>query len=348
MKVLWLCLQGLGDTLMATPAIRALRQARPDWRIAAVATQRNSFELLAGLEEIDSAHYAPYWELGALRSIRALHFLRRERFDISFLPYPAVRPEYHAFSALAGARKRIAHAYEPLYWTLGFLEHRRVPIRAGHHVVNNMALLCEIGVETGPPGAYAAPPMWFSAAQTGRIGLHVGSMTYKGNELKRWPARRYIELGNLLRAEGHELAFIAGPNERAETVAIRDAIDAHAPLIEGALAEVAREISAMSAVIAADNGIAHLAAAMRVPTVVLFGITDPALCAPWGKDVHVVHPSACPPCFRFGDKRFACKRHINVRCLREDLKVDHVLAALRATVPSHAPSRGPVPNGAQL
>jgi ADP-heptose:LPS heptosyltransferase len=151
-----------------------------------------------------------------------------------------------------------------------------------------------------------------------------------------------------LRAEGHELAFIAGPNERAETVAIRDAIDAHAPLIEGALAEVAREISAMSAVIAADNGIAHLAAAMRVPTVVLFGITDPALCAPWGKDVHVVHPSACPPCFRFGDKRFACKRHINVRCLREDLKVDHVLAALRATVPSHAPSRGPIPNGAQL
>jgi len=318
---------------MATPAIRTLRQAHPDWHLAAVATQRNSFELLEALQEIDRAHYVPYWESGAFHSMQALQSLRRERFDISFLPYPAVRPEYHVFSALVGARKRIAHAYQPLYKTLGFLENRRIAVRTEHNVLNNIALLSEIGIKTDVVPACAAPLEWFSNARGGRIGLHVGSMIYKGNELKRWPAQRYVELGNALRAQGHELAFITGPNEREETVAVRDAVDPQAPLIEGRLAKVASDMSTMRAVVAADNGIAHLAAAMRVPVAALFGITDPKLCAPWGQNVRVVHPSLCPPCFRFGDKRFTCKLNIGVRCLREDLGVHHVLDALDMLAP---------------
>jgi len=337
MNVAWLCLQGLGDTLMATPAIRALRQARPEWRIHAVATQRNCFELLAGLTEVDAAHYVPYWELGGLGSARPLWRLRRQRFDISFLAYPAGRAEYHLLSALIGARKRIAHAY-PGQRSLGFLEHRRVKIDSTHNVVNNMALLREVGLGSLRAGPYAAPPAWFDRVRNQRIGLHIGSMKYKGNELKRWPAERYIELGHLLRAEGHLLAFICGPNEREETVAVRDAVDARAPLIEGPLEDVARNISGLSAVVAGDNGIAHLAAAMRVPVLALFGLTDPQLCSPWGQDVHVVRPSACPPCFQFGDKKFTCKRHIDVRCLRQDLRVEHVLEALHAVISVKKPS----------
>jgi ADP-heptose:LPS heptosyltransferase len=46
-----------------------------------------------------------------------------------------------------------------------------------------------------------------------------------------------------------------------------------------------------------DSGIAHLAAAIGIPTFVLFGPTDPAEWAPWGPNVNVIrHLESCSPC----------------------------------------------------
>ncbi|HEV3156075.1 MAG TPA: glycosyltransferase family 9 protein [Candidatus Baltobacteraceae bacterium] len=331
MKIAWLCLQGLGDALMATPAIAALRRAQPSAEIHVVTLGAAPDTLFGALPLVDTVHALPFWEKNVPAIISGLIRLRSLRFDASILAYPSVRREYHFVARAIGARTRISHAYEPFSKTFCFLETERIPIENEHNVLNNARLLAPLGVEIDAStlGGYAAPPSWQSTqGRTNEIAFHVGTMTYKGNENKRWPLERFIQTAQLLEKSGHPIAFICGPLEREVTERAIQSVRI-ARKIEGPIDHVAREISRMRVVITADNGIAHVSAAVRTPVITLFGLTDPGKCGPWGEDVHIVRPSDCPPCFDFGDATFHCKRQIDFRCLQKDLQVEHVLSALK-------------------
>jgi heptosyltransferase-2 len=56
-------------------------------------------------------------------------------------------------------------------------------------------------------------------------------------------------------------------------------------------------LSEFDVVVSGDTGIAHLAAALGVRVVTLFGPTDPRLSAPRGRTTVVTHPVPCAPCF---------------------------------------------------
>lgn len=125
---------------------------------------------------------------------------------------------------------------------------------------------------------------------SGPITLHVGS----GGRTKRWPLDRWLTLGQEL---GHlPTRLVAGeveieqwtPHEqagflRAGGVFIRDLV---------ALADCLR---ASRLVVAADCGPGHLAAALGVPTLSLFGPTDPGCWAPVGPAVRVLAPPTLRP-----------------------------------------------------
>ncbi len=333
-RIAWLCLQGLGDSLMVTPAISRMKELRPDWDIHVVASQENCYELFSEHPDVSESHLFRYWSLGYRALLQDLPRLALQRFDVSLLAYPAVRNEYHLLAFAIGARKKIAHRKAGSRTPFTRLHDSLVDIRVAHNVVNNMNLLARLGLPAdSPPASYSVPADWFEGRrEPGRIGVHVGSMTYKGNELKRWPLQSHIRLGRLLRSHGFELVFIAGPNEMAETLYVRDDVDPRAGSITGPLREVSRALSNLSLVISADNGIAHLAAAVRTPVVVLFGPTDPVRCAPWGDGVRIVRPSECPPCFNVEDKMFVCKKGIDGRCVRRDISVQEVLQATLSAV----------------
>lgn len=329
MKIAILCLQGLGDALMATPLIRLVRARFPSSTIHGVVLRRICAELLGDHPALDRVHLLPYWDEGSARFLRAIPRLRSERFDVSILAYPTPRSEYHLVSFAIGAKRRIAHDYRPLGRTLTFLETDRVAIdERVHNVLNNAALLEPLGgLASRIPAAYDIPPSWQPSAERQQaVGIHVGSIMHKGNENKRWPIERFIEVGQVIANRGYRVRFIRGPQESEAT----DKAVASVPgsdIIEGDVATVARAIGKLRVVIAGDNGIAHLSAAVGTHCIVLFGLTNPLHVAPWGSNVTVVRPSDCPPCFTFGDPSFACKRHIDFRCLRTDLRTEHVLEA---------------------
>ena len=332
MKIAILCLQGLGDALMMTPAISVLRAALPRAELHAIALRTGSHALLDAHPAIDRAHLAPFWDTSSLAAIRALPAIRREHFDVSILAYPTFRYEYHLFSIALGAKVRIAHDYRPFHKTLGFLENRRVAICNDHNVVNNVRLLAPLGIDLAPPPAYTIPAQWIAAPTRSRsVGFHVGTMTHKGNENKRWPLERFIDLARATRNLGYDITFISGPLERDLTALALAALPGSAR-IEGPLDHVARELSGLAAVVAADNGIAHLCAAVGTPIVALFGMTDPRHVRPWGSATFAVRPSDCPPCFHFGDALFECKLKIGFRCLQQDLQVEDAFAALRVAL----------------
>jgi ADP-heptose:LPS heptosyltransferase len=158
------------------------------------------------------------------------------------------------------------------------------------------------------------------------IILHPGS----GGRKKVWSPERFVDLIRCLLEHGSSrLLIVLGPAEAGEIENSLDTLQwgtgSSAPvLIRGlSLVGLASVIEGCRAFIGNDSGITHMAAALGVPTVAIFGPTDPGRWAPRGKHVAVVRrevPCApCPP-----EKSAACD---DVACL-EGVRVADVLAGL--------------------
>jgi len=115
--------------------------------------------------------------------------------------------------------------------------------------------------------------------------IHPGS----GSPAKNWPAEKFAALAGKIRNEtDFEPLVIGGEADVKEITCMRSLLpDFHIhdnlPLLE-----VASILSAAGGFVGNDSGITHLAAALGIPTVALFGPTDPAIWAPRGKNVSVI------------------------------------------------------------
>lgn len=152
----------------------------------------------------------------------------------------------------------------------------------------------------GPPGTESRRAIWRSVGAdtlgrvearsnpAGPIVLHVGA----GSRAKRWAVERWVELAVRLRAGDRAAILLAGHVEReqftpAESASFRQN---GGRFIEDELPSLAAALRSARLVVASDSGPAHLAAQMGVPTVALFGPTNPAVWAPVGARVRVVAP----------------------------------------------------------
>lgn len=103
-----------------------------------------------------------------------------------------------------------------------------------------------------------------------RIAIHIGS----GSEKKNWPLDRWLALADDFR--DHEVIFITGEAEQERGMLVENRPNWHAL----PLSELASRLSTCAAFLGHDSGISHLAAACGVPSLLLFGPTDPAVWAP--------------------------------------------------------------------
>ncbi len=115
--------------------------------------------------------------------------------------------------------------------------------------------------------------------QKDRVAIHLGSGSLK----KNWPQEHWMRLAGEL--ETKEVIFITGEAEEARGVKIETHPNWHAlPLME-----LAERLGTCSAFLGHDSGISHLAAACGVPSLLLFGPTDPTVWAPPQPWVQVLH-----------------------------------------------------------
>jgi len=117
---------------------------------------------------------------------------------------------------------------------------------------------------------------------------------------KHWPESFWRELAKRSVATGYQVLLPWGSvteRERAHRIAASSPGIAVLPRLT--LVDLARELLRVRAVVAVDTGLAHLAAAMDVPAVVLYGPTDPALAGTYGRGQrHLVSTLSCAPCLR--------------------------------------------------
>ena len=115
------------------------------------------------------------------------------------------------------------------------------------------------------------------------VALHPGS----GSVGKNWPLLRFLELAMALR-ETWVPVFVLGEAEEAGGLAEHVAAAGFRSLRGRTVPEVAGFLAACCGYVGNDSGVSHLAAALGVPVVAVFGPTDPALWAPRGPNVTVL------------------------------------------------------------
>ena len=184
----------------------------------------------------------------------------------------------------------------------------RYPVdRSRHQVFDADPILAGLGLDGVDPRWRPALPLELveegaralrraGVARDGAIGL---APSCARGETKRWPAPCYGELARRMRARGLEVVVLIGPGE--EEVGRRVAEAAGRPLpIAGASSDVAGlagMLARLSLLVCNDSGPMHLAAAVGVRAVAMFGPTDPRRTGPLG-DRHVVlsRDLDCAPC----------------------------------------------------
>lgn len=112
MKILVISFAGIGDTLLATPLIHALREQFPGAIVDALVRWRGSMDLLEGSPYLNTV----FFEQNPLANLRLLWRLRRMRYDISINAHPQSRIEYRLIARIINARKRLSHRYENYTW----------------------------------------------------------------------------------------------------------------------------------------------------------------------------------------------------------------------------------------
>jgi ADP-heptose:LPS heptosyltransferase len=329
-------LPGLGDAMMASPIVRSVSTA--GYVMDALTMLRPVTEYASALGCFERVDEVPLLQGG--RSVLSLLALRRRRYDLVFVPAPAARWQYAAVALAVGGRTTVVHRYGGMSSAITrFGGMKEVELRGGHRISENRRLIESIGMRCDD-ATYLVPESWKAhRRQPGLLGLHVGSMSYKGNEQKRWPLECFAEIARRHIAQGFAVRAFFGPNELGESEALRNAASG-VEIVELPLAEAARALSECEVVLANDSGLAHLSAGLGVMTLVLFGMTDPTRCKPVGPAI-ALRPSSCPPCFDEGLRRFTCVRKLNYRCLNDDMSVEIVwrtLQAMRARKPVLAAS----------
>ncbi len=164
--------------------------------------------------------------------------------------------------------------------------------------------------------------------------VHVGASV----RYKTWATDRFVGLVRGLGSDPEAvIGLIGGPGDRALAleVAARCGLDERVWVLAGRLTipQTAKILTGAHLFVGGDSGLAHMACAFSVPSVVVFGPSDARKwCRESATVAGVRKEMACSPCFIFGYHKY-CR---TIACMQQ-VEVDHVLAACRkvSKVPDH-------------
>jgi heptosyltransferase-2 len=291
----------LGDTVMAVPALRAVRTGMPEARLLAAGPWAS---MLAGQGLADVlVDYPRSWK-GRLRTADAVRAFDAEAAVV--LPNSLEA----ALAALYwAARRRIGFAANGRSVLL--TDRLPLPSPRRHQVDEYLMLAERLGVAVTdreprltPPAPEAAtrvharalldavgvPP----AGGAPRIGVHLGA-AYGSSKV--WPADRVASLCARVARDGGVPVLLGAPGDVGLADAVRRTAEAPSLVGRDRPEILPALLSELDVLVSGDTGVAHLAAALGTPVVTLFGPTDPELSAPRGRAIVVRHPVPCAPCF---------------------------------------------------
>lgn len=302
-NILVIKLRYLGDVLLATPALEALKAAYPSTRLTVV-VNRGTEAMLAGNPHIDEV--LPLERGSILSQWRFLRELRRRRFDVVIDLTDADRSAW--LSRMTGAPVRIGFNDEGR-----FRGHCYTNIVHGepgaHRIERDLASLAPLNIAA----AETIPRLWLTPEEKWRAAdllSHEGvdrkkplAMLQPGARywFKAWPWERFAALADRL-AEQYGYQVLIGGNQQEFELAERICgTAASRPINLAGRADMriyAAVLKRTSLFVGNDSGAMHVAAAVGAPVVALFGPSDPKEWGPRGAAAAVLYKGIdCRICF---------------------------------------------------
>jgi heptosyltransferase-3 len=357
-RVLVVCTQRIGDVLLATPLARSIKAAWPDAQL--------DFLVLPGTQGVlegnpDVHQVLAFPQRTSLREKLAQLGKIWRRYDLAFAAIPSDRARIFAWAA---ARFSVGFTTaEEASWLKRHLLNVAVPFDnlQTHTVTMGLRLVEALGLPA--IGQVQVPRVADTRWQARLVELDLQRISNYAVihpnpkfRYKMWDSNKWIALISWLRQQGIEV-LLTGSGDPGEATYVRN-IAGKVP--EGcrcltgqlSLAETAELLKDASLFVGPDTAVTHLAAATGIPTIALFGPSNPVKWGPWPKDwpagqspwsfigsgrqgnVQLIQgPGECVPCLFEG-----CDRHLDSdsQCLLR-IGVEQVIEAARSFLADSRP-----------
>ncbi|MDD5512922.1 MAG: lipopolysaccharide heptosyltransferase II [Candidatus Omnitrophica bacterium] len=317
----------IGDVLLSTPVIKALRQAYPHSFISMMVSPY-AREIVDGNPYLDEVIVFDKDNLhrGWFAAMKFALNLKKKKYDLAVILHPSVR--VHLLIFFSGVRRRLGYARK-----FGFLLTDRIKhlkqLGQKHEMEYNLELLQYLGIMPKDAGLFMPikkeSELWAQellersgiAKDAPLLAIHPGASCPS----KIWPCGRFAQVSDrLIRKYGFKVLLVAGPKDifLAQEVAKRMENEAYNFAGMTSLSQLASLLKKCRLFISNDSGPVHIASAVGTPTISIFGRSQkglsPVRWGPLGNKDRVAHSTVgCVECLAHNCvKGFACLRAVTV------------------------------------
>lgn len=288
-RILVICTRQIGDVLLTTPLVRAVRRRWPQAWIAVLGF-RGTLGMLAGNPDVNELIETP--PRPGLRGTSALARRLWRRFDLALVADAGDRAHLLGWIAAPERSGIVPEAGGSNWWKRRVLRHHVVASgdRGEVHVVDEKVHLLTPWIdqatpewpEVVPPEPAPLPPELQQALQPRFVVVHAPSMW----AYKQWPLPHYEDLVRRLLDRGWQVVLTGSASPRdQDCVAPLRALGSPPALLDTSGRLDFRQLAALlrqtALYIGPDTSVSHLAAACGTPVVAVFGPTNPRRWAPW-------------------------------------------------------------------
>jgi heptosyltransferase-2 len=301
----------VGDAVMTIPALEAVKENFPKASLTVLARPWviPVFETHPAVDQvIPYSKGLGYYE-DLLEFIRIIGILRRSRYDMTILFQNAF--EAALLTYLGGIKIRVGYNTDGRGFLLSHPVHRHKKVLKCHQVEYYLSILRGMGWEakSKDPEIFVAEndratitrKLLSNGVGEGDflLGLSPGAVY---GPAKRWPADRFAIIGDrAVEQWGAKVVILGSQKEQDICTGVSQAMKHPALNLCGktTLGEGMALINRCVFFITNDSGLMHVAAALNVPLLVIFGSTDPVATGPRSQFVKVVrNPVYCAPCLK--------------------------------------------------
>ncbi|WP_286886634.1 lipopolysaccharide heptosyltransferase I [Pseudomonas sp. UBA7456] len=305
MRVLIIKTSSLGDVIHTLPALTDAAHAIPGIRFDWVVEE--------GFAEIPSWHPAVdqvipvairRWRKHLWQTVRSGEWkafkqrLRERQYDLVIDAQGLVKSAWltrYVKAPVAGLDRYSARES----WASRFYD-RRLSVAVGQHAVERVRQLFAMALAYDLPEGIGRYGLDLERLQLPPAAPYVVFLHGTTWTTKHWPEAYWRELAERMGRRRLEVRLPWGnPAEKARAERIAQGLNHCQVLPKLNLAGVARVLAAAKACVAVDTGLGHLAAALDVPTLSLFGPTNPGLTGAYGRtQIHQASDWPCAPCLQ--------------------------------------------------